>query len=135
MDGSRVSRRTFATALATLTVIALSIAPAALAQSAGDDQYADPLAGGGQEPQQSPSAPSGGNEPSEPAPAPAPPAPSGPDTSTSGNTATGSATTAPVGDERLPHTGAEPVPIVATGLLLLLGGSLLRQRTLRRAAS
>ena len=137
MDGSRARRRTFAAALA--TVAALSLAPAALAQSAGDDQYSDPLAGGGQEPRQSPSTPGGGDTPSPapppPAPAPAPaPAPSGPDTSTSDDAPSRSTATAPVGGETLPHTGAEPAPAVATGLLLLLGGALLRQRTLRGAA-
>ncbi len=110
--------------------LALFGAAGAAAQSAGDRQYADPLAGGGQqEPRQSPATPDGGDAPSTPAPAPTSPAPSG------SGTGYGTPTPAPASGATLPHTGAEPVPIVATGLLLLLGGGLLRQRTLRRAAS
>jgi LPXTG-motif cell wall-anchored protein len=131
MDGSRESSRTFVTALATLTLATLAFAPAALAQSAGDDQYSDPLAGDGQ--QQEPASPGGGgDQPSDaPAPAPAPAAPSGPDTPTSSGGPADTTLAAPQTGESLPRTGAEPVPIVAAGAVLLLAGALLRRQVLR----
>lgn len=100
-----------------LAAIAIALtsfgAASAAAQSAGDRQYADPLAGGGQqEPRQSPATPDGGESPSAPAPAPAPPTPSSP------------ATSAPT-EQALPRTGIEPGWIAMAGLLLLTGGSLL----------
>ncbi len=137
MDGSRAHHRTPVIALATLTLAALALAPAAHAQSAGDDQYSDPLAGGDRQQDREPSSPGGGDQQSDaPAPAPAPAAPSGPDTPTSdgGTAGTTTATPAPSATgESLPRTGAEPVPIVATGVVLLLAGALLRQRVLRGA--
>lgn len=139
MDGSGVRRRTPPTAIASLALATLALwalgPVGAAAQSAGDRQYADPLAGGGQEPAPPSGGGTGADQPDAPTPVPAPtaPAPSGPDTSTGG--ADGSTAAPAAGGETLPHTGAEPVPAVATGLLLLLlGGVLLRVRTLRRDA-
>ncbi len=132
MDGSRAHRRTFVTALATLALAALALAPAGAAQSAGDDQYSDPLAG---DRQQEPSS-RGGGEPSDaPAPAPAPAAPTGPDTPTSDGGTADATAAAPQTGESLPRTGAEPVPIAAAGTALLLAGALLRRLVLRRATA
>jgi hypothetical protein len=135
MDGSRAQSRTFVFGLATLTIAALALAPGALAQSAGDDQYSDPLAGGGEQ-QQEPASPGGDDRPSpEPTPAPTPAAPSGADAPASSSGTAGADTTAttPLTGESLPRTGAEPVPTVATGALLLLAGAALRRQVLRHA--
>lgn len=108
----------------------LAVPAAALGQSAGDEQYQDPLGGGG-----------GGEQPvPEPAPAPAPdsaptpaptpeapdatgsvPAPIDPGTSTSpGVTADGGAT--------LPYTGIDARLPTSAGAILLGLGMLLRLR-------
>jgi LPXTG-motif cell wall-anchored protein len=130
MDGSVRRRRTRALTLATAAVTAVAAmslaAGAAFAQSAGDRQYADPLAGddgagGRQEPQQPPSGAddSPGTTATPPASAPAPSA--------------GSATSAD-GSATLPRTGMESSPLVAVGLALLALGALGRPRGDRRAA-
>jgi LPXTG-motif cell wall-anchored protein len=134
MDGSRARRRTRATAAAALTVLALAPLPAALAQSAGDEQYADPLAGGGQPEQQQPrSQPdgasggdSGASAPSSPAPAP--PAPDATATDTAGELSAPTAAT-------LPRTGADAGLQLAAGLALAAVGalSLARLRRVRHA--
>lgn len=120
MDGSRVRRRAFASAVALMTVALLLLAPGALAQSAGDDQYADPLADEGQqEPQQEPQQPPPASDGQPSTPAPVPVTPSSPATS---------APTPETTTQALPQTGTEPGWIAIAGLLLLTGGSLLWRR-------
>jgi LPXTG-motif cell wall-anchored protein len=122
MDGSGARLRTRLTALVAGASIALcACAPAALAQSAGDRQYSDPIVGDG-----------GGStdQPSE--------TPSGPDTPTSSDDApsTGSAAPSappPAGAEpattsALPRTGADAGLLAAIGLTLLAAGALARPR-------
>ena len=103
-------------------------APAALAQSAGDEQYQDPLpqappgdgGGGGA---------AGGDGPPIPPQGPdstgAPPSDSGPDATTGAPGATTAA-------GELPRTGAEPVLMAAFGFALLLTGAGLRLAAPRR---
>ena len=128
MDGSDARRRTTVAAAVALTLAGLVAAPGALAQSAGDEQYRDPLAG--ERPQQSPtpSAGAGGNDPAtEQAPAApsAPPVESAPSTPEAAAPTPAPTTTA---DGALPRTGAEPAWIAPAGLLVLAGGMLLRRR-------
>lgn len=120
MDGSGVRRRTAATVAAVLTLLTLASPSSALAQSAGDRQYADPLVtdGGGQSEQRSPSSPDGHDAATpEPAPAPAP-APADSSAAVTGDTAAAPAETT------LPRTGAEPLPMALGGLLLAACGAL-----------
>ena len=100
------------------TVLALSVltAPAAWAQSAGDEQYQDPFAG-----QNGGSSSGGGGstsapQPSAPAstPAPAPKAPA--------------ATAAAVQQPQLPRTGAETLLTALAGVGLVMSGVGLRLR-------
>ena len=104
---------------ALLVTAALALAPAAaLAQSAGDDQYRDPFEGGsgGQQQEQPTDQPA-----PEPAPAPAPePAPGG----------DGEAETAAPAVDALPRTGG-PVALIA-GLGAALAGAGLAVRRLLR---
>jgi LPXTG-motif cell wall-anchored protein len=119
MDGFGVSRRTAATVAAVLTVLALTPTSLALAQSAGDRQYADPLVtdGGDQSGQQSPSAQGGDDRsPSEPTPTPSP----APDDSS----AVATSDAAAPAETTLPHTGAEPRVLAAAGLVLAACGAL-----------
>jgi len=107
---------------ALLTVAALLALPAAaLAQSAGDEQYVDPFQGGQEQPAQPPQeAPAA---PTEPAPAePAPAAPATP-------SATGDVTAAPAQTEAptLPRTGLPVVLILSAGYMLMLAGVALRR--------
>jgi hypothetical protein len=115
-----VFKRPLALALASAL---LACAPtAALAQSAGDQQYEDPLPPGGGDP----SGDGGGETPApapSPSPAPAPaPAPSG-----SAPVGPSGATPAPVAGTgtasgTLPHTGVDPLPLLLLGSAMLLGG-------------
>jgi len=119
MDGFGMRRGTGATAAAVLAVLALSPVTAALAQSAGDRQYADPLVTDGQSGQQAPSSQGDGASGSDtPTSAPAPPAPA-PDTPSSSAAET---TAAPAAT--LPHTGAEPLALAAAGMALAACGAL-----------
>jgi hypothetical protein len=116
MDGFGVRRGTGATVAAVLTILALSPATAALAQSAGDRQYADPLVTDGQSsPSSQGDGASGGDTPTS---APATPAPA-PDTPSST-----AAETAAAPQAALPRTGAEPLALAATGLALAACGAL-----------
>jgi hypothetical protein len=107
-------------ALAGLLIVAalLALPAAALAQSAGDEQYVDPFQGGqeqpAQPPQEAPAAPS--------EPAPAEPAPATPSTQ-------GEVTTAPAQTEAptLPRTGLPVVLILSAGYALMLAGVALRR--------
>jgi hypothetical protein len=107
------------------TVLLLALPGVALAQSAGDDQYADPLSG---QDQPADSGQGNGDQPTDdggstPAPtAPAPdPAPTGAETTS---------TAAPGAGTTLPRTGYDVVLLFAAAFPLLLGGL-----TLRRVAS
>jgi hypothetical protein len=112
-------RRLF-TLLLTLSLLALP--SAALAQSAGDEQYADPF---GQVDQPSGSQGEGDQTPSEPAPAPAP-APS------DGSGEVAGATQTPVVQQTdaptLPATGLPAGLLAGAGALLLTAGTALRRR-------
>jgi LPXTG-motif cell wall-anchored protein len=96
----------------------LTVAPmsSALAQSAGDRQYADPLVTDGQSDPQ-PAQPQGGDtptsSPAEPSPAPAP------DT-----TLPDGAEIAAPSEATLPRTGAEPLALALAGLALAACGAL-----------
>jgi LPXTG-motif cell wall-anchored protein len=117
MDGFAAPRRTSLTAAAVLAVLALSPATAALAQSSGDRQYADPLVtGDGQQPDRRSSS-SGDGATSAPTPsAPAPGSAAGP---------TADVVAAPA-EPTLPRTGAEPLALAIAGLALTaLGGLVL----------
>ena len=107
---------------ALLTVAALLVSPAAaLAQSAGDEQYVDPFQGGEEQPAQPPQeAPAA---PAEPAPAePVAAAPASP--SSEGEvTAAPAQTAAPT----LPRTGLPVVLILSAGYALMLAGVALRR--------
>jgi len=104
-------------AFAALLVIAalLALPAAALAQSAGDEQYVDPFQGGEEQPEQAPQ-----EEPAEPVePAPAAP-PSG-----SGEVAPEAAQTE---EPTLPRTGLPVVLFASAGYALLLAGVALRRK-------
>jgi hypothetical protein len=112
---------------ALLTVVVLLAVPAAaLAQSAGDEQYVDPFQGGEEEPSQQPQeAPQETPAaPAEPAPAePAPAAPSSPPAEQGEVTAA----PAPIDAPTLPRTGLPVVLILSAGYALLLAGVALRR--------
>ena len=103
-----------------LASVLLACAPtAALAQSAGDQQYEDPLPPGGDD--GGGSGGSGGSETPAPAPSP-PPAPSG-----TAPVAPSAAEPAPVegtaaAPGQLPRTGVDPLPLLIVGAALLLCG-------------
>jgi hypothetical protein len=110
-------------ALAALLTVAaiLALPAAALAQSAGDEQYVDPFQGGEQQPAQPPQeAPATPTEP-----APAEPAPSAPATSSaeSQDTVAPAQTEAPA----LPRTGFPAVLVLSAGYALMLAGVALRR--------
>ena len=112
--------RRLVTLLAALFLLALP--PAALAQSAGDEQYADPF-GEVEEPSGSQGEGEGEGEPApapepEPAPAPAEPAASGEEP------VVAQETDAPT----LPATGLPAGLVAGAGALLLAGGTTLRRR-------
>jgi LPXTG-motif cell wall-anchored protein len=105
--------------VALLAVLALAPAPAALAQSAGDRQYADPLVGDGDQPQQSPqpSPDDGGDDgstPATPAPAPAPDSGAG----------AAAETAAPGTEAALPRTGGDARLLAGLGAALIAAGAL-----------
>jgi hypothetical protein len=107
---------------ALLSVVALLAVPAAaLAQSAGDEQYVDPFQGGEEQPAQPP------QEAPQEAPAPpTEPAPAAPATSSGQE---GQVTAAPVqtGSPTLPRTGLPAVLLLSAGYALLLAGVALRR--------
>lgn len=103
-----------------MLALVLALPSAALAQSAGDNQYQDPFedqGGSGQTQQQGSSQGDGGQQAQAP--------------STQGQAADPSATTAqaePAQTGTLPRTGSETTPLLlAYGLTLLLGGTALRR--------
>jgi hypothetical protein len=111
--------------LATLVAAALLAAPApALAQSAGDEQYQDPFAGEGQQPDDPVQDDAGGGQPAAPEPAaPEPVAPAAepaPATAESGSP--------PAAQPQLPSTGADAGGVLLAGSILLASGVALRLR-------
>ena len=124
MDGCGGRARTVATALAALAVLT-GPAPAALAQSAGDNQYADPLVtddGGDQSGQRSPAAPKD-DTPSHTGDRAEGDHPPGAVPKRTGD-GRPRPTTAPAAEATLPHTGAEPLALAAAGLVLVALGTL-----------
>jgi LPXTG-motif cell wall-anchored protein len=114
-----VPRKSLAAAMA---IAALALPAAALAQSAGDQQYQDPLAGQGGGGSSSPSTPSqpSGSSGSSGSQAPAAPAPS----TSSGSTAPAPAAT---GSRSVPlaRTGFDAWILIAVGLALIAAAGLL----------
>ena len=102
--------------LVTLLIAAflLAVPSAALAQSAGDEQYADPF----DQPQQEPSGSQGEPAP-EPAPAPA---------ESSQTAAAPQAEVEATASQTLPRTGLPVALLAGAGGLLLSGGAMLRLR-------
>lgn len=111
------------TSIASIAVAgALALPASALAQSAGDNQYQDPLANPN----------SGSQQRSTPAPRSAP----APSQGSSAGTSSGSAgtSTAPAAPSTtaapasgLPRTGSDPAPLALVGVALLGGGLALRR--------
>jgi hypothetical protein len=101
-----------------VTAAALAVPSAALAQSAGDEQYDDPFGGEDQE-QATPT-----------------PEPDTPVSSDDGTQATAQATPTPTpapgsaaaAQEQLPRTGGDPLPFAVAGFWILLGGVALRAK-------
>jgi hypothetical protein len=113
-----------------VAVCALAVPTAALAQSAGDNQYTDPLAS----PHKSTSKGSSGSSGSS-TPAPSQGTSSGSGSGTAGTSASSSAApsaSATATGSSLPRTGGHPELIAVAGLVLLAGGLGLR-RAGRRA--
>jgi LPXTG-motif cell wall-anchored protein len=119
MDKPALRSATRAFAPISLVLLALlATAPAAIAQSAGDRQYADPLGGGDGSGQDAAPQPQGGDAPASSDDAPTAP-PSGSGTSA-----------LPPGAEpaqTLPRTGGDAALLAAVGLALLAAGAALRR--------
>jgi hypothetical protein len=124
-------RRNRRAAAAAAVLLALAGTPAlgtslALGQSAGDDQYEDPFAGGEQEQTQEPD-PTATPEPAPSEPAPAPSSESAP------APAPASAEEPGAPSAELPRTGLDAGPILALGAVMLAGGVALRVRLRERS--
>jgi LPXTG-motif cell wall-anchored protein len=118
MDGSGPRGRTPLTVVVALLALVLTLSPAALAQSAGDRQYSDPLVtDGGDEP-------SPGADPDTPVSSDDP-APADGDAGTAAPTAGAEPTAAPAADvATLPHTGSDAWLLALAGVALTAGGGL-----------
>jgi pyruvate dehydrogenase E2 component (dihydrolipoamide acetyltransferase) len=119
---------------AVLTVAALLAVPAAaMAQSAGDEQYVDPFQGGEEQPSQAPEETPQAPPPEAPAqpaePAPAAPAPAEPAAPAAPSGEAGEVTTAPTqtAAPTLPRTGFPVALLLPAGAALLLAGVALRR--------
>ena len=107
-------------AVALATALALALPGAALAQSAGDDQYRDPFGEEGQQQDQGGGDQTAPNTSGQSAPAPTPaPAPA--------PTTTGAERAATVAGDTLPRTGLGAGIVAALGVVMLLGGFALRR--------
>lgn len=115
MDGFEVRRRT----VAVLTVLALMPTSSAFAQSAGDNQYADPLVteGNGQSGRQSPSSQGGAGDDTA---APKPPVATTP----APDTGSGAVASDAPSETALPYTGADPLALAVAGLALVAIGAM-----------
>jgi hypothetical protein len=100
-------------------LVALVVPSAALAQSAGDEQYSDPFGEDGQQEQQPASQP---DTPAQPVEQPAAPAP------TDGSGAEAAAAPAAPSDPSLPVTGLPALTLLALGAGMLATGLLMRRR-------
>jgi hypothetical protein len=125
------------TILVTAVVAAFALPSVALAQSAGDNQYVDPLAGQHSQPTHHAAQPQQGSSPSQSA-APSAPAPSTAAPATSGaapTTSSGSAAGAPQSTSvPLAHTGFDAwIPAVA-GIALIGAAVMLRRGARQRRA-
>jgi hypothetical protein len=109
-----------------MLLTALAVPGAALAQSAGDEQYSDPF--GPEEPQQQEEQPQAPAQPAEPEPAPAP-APAG-DSSPPAEESSGDLTPAPAqsSDPSLPVTGLPALAMLIAGAGLFAAGAVVRRR-------
>ena len=113
-----------------MTVLAGPAAPAAVAQSAGDDQYEDPF--GGQDP-------GGGEDEPQPTPEPTAPEPTAPAPAPEPTDPPAAEPIAPAAEPgsaqqpELPRTGLDAAPMLAIGAVLLGGGIALRLRVRERA--
>ena len=108
-----------------LAAFMLALPSAAFAQSAGDEQYADPFGQTDQGDQSSSGGGGGGGSQGQPAQTPAPaPAQSG-DVGAATETQVAQQTDAPT----LPATGLPVGLLAGTGALLLAAGTTLRRRT------
>ena len=129
------SSRRLLVLLATAALAAAPVAPA-LAQSAGDQQYSDPLAGGTSKPAKKPKASTSATTSTSSTPSLSPtPQPSTPSVPSSGaatptsSTPTPAATPAPAATaSQLPRTGADVWLIALLGAALVLVGVGLRLR-------
>lgn len=101
-----------------LSAALLALPSAALAQSAGDEQYVDPFQGDQQQEPQPQQA--------QPAPEPAAPAPAAPAGATESDEA--AAQPAQTGVPTLPRTGLAALPLMAAGIGLVAAGAALRRR-------
>lgn len=108
--------------IVSLAAVLLALTPAAaLAQSAGDEQYQDPFQGQGQ------ATPTATPAPAQPAQTPAAPA------ATAAPAAPPAAAAAPVQAAQLPRTGWDAALPGVCGLILLSAGGVLRARVRRDA--
>jgi hypothetical protein len=108
--------------IVSLAAVLLALMPAAaLAQSAGDEQYQDPFQGQGQ------ATPTATPAPAQPAQAPAAPA------GTAAPAAPPAAAAAPAQAAQLPRTGWDAAIPGVCGLILLSAGGVLRARVRRDA--
>jgi hypothetical protein len=101
-----------------LAAFLLAVPSAALAQSAGDEQYADPF--------EQPQEPRESQE--EPAPAPEPAAAPAESSEAAAATTTQTEAVQPTDSATLPATGLPAALLAGAGGLLLTGGTMLRRR-------
>lgn len=129
MDGPAARRRTRLSiaALAALVAVAAALPTAALAQSAGDQQYADPLAGDQGRQQQSQRGGGDAESPATGAPSATAPATGAVGPQTAGGDA--GATASGSGAASLPRTGIDAAPLAALGVALLALGLALARPT------
>lgn len=125
-------RRPFALVLLLATLALAAVPPIAFAQSAGDDQYQDPLGpggGGGGDSDPAPSTPPSGSGGSTQTPAPSAGAAQAPSTDAAPSQGSaGSSSNVP-----LARTGFDALIPAIAGLLLLAGGTALLLGPRRRA--
>ena len=112
------------TLLAALAIALLALPAAALAQSAGDEQYEDPFAGENQSQPEATATPA----PATPVPDATAPEPTAPE-----STAPSPAAEPASGQPELARTGFDAVPFLVAGAVLLAAGIALRVRLRARS--